>query len=700
MHLRFWDELRRRNVIRMAGLYLVGAWLIVQVAGTVLPMFGAPAWLPRSIVILLAIGFLPALAFAWAFELTPDGIKRDADVPPAASIAPQTAQRMNRLILAVLVLAVVYFAVDKFVLAPRRDAGQAVQAAQAAQTAATTAAATPAPEVTVAPGVAVLPFKNMSPDPDNAFFAGGVFEEVLTKLSKVPQLRVISRTSMERIAKQNLDVAAIGKRLGVSHVLEGSVRRDHDRVRVTVQLIEAGSDNHVWAENYDRKLDDVFAIQSEIALAIAEQLKITLSQQLQSSLGNRPTNNQAAYDLYLRAVEERRAWRGVQSFRAMIALLEPAVAADPDFLAARVRLADSYGRMYWIGEDPDQRYLAKARTLVADIEKRWPDRPESVLARAQLLYTVERNYAAALDKFRAAQAGLPNDMAVLSGISSSLKRLQRNAEFLVAARRWQAVDPESPVVASEVLFALYDNGLYKEALGFADEAARKFPDDESVTYTVATTKLSVLGEVQPMLDYGSRFATATELSAPAKLAIARWVTGDVAGALAVRATVRSDNPLRVAVLDAEQADLLQVLGRGAEARPLAARSLATLRAAIAQGRERTPGGMLAARYAWGAAIAALAGDNSSAAAWEKQALATPVSSLDEQQIYNRALSDLQRYRGDPEAAWLLLCKPIGPRYDLADGQLRAFKSWYDKLYGQSPSYRARMARIAAAKGQP
>ena len=335
-------ELKRRNVFRMAGLYLVGAWLLVQIASTLFPAFGVPGWALRGLVIVLALGFIPAVIFAWVFEFTPDGIKRDEEVAPGQSIAPQTAQRMNRLIIAGLMLALIYFGFDKFVLQHRREAAQVAPTAQVTQPAAAVVT-----ETAVAPGVAVLPFENMSPDPDNAFFAGGVFEEVLTKLSKVPQLRVISRTSMEQIAKQNLSVSAIGKRLGVSHVLEGSVRRAGDQVRVTVQLIEASNDNHVWAENYDRKLDDVFAIQSEIALAIADQLKITLSKQLQSNLSDRPTKNQAAYDLYLRAVDERRVWRGAAGFRTMISLLEPAVAADPDFLRARVMLAEAYGRMYW-----------------------------------------------------------------------------------------------------------------------------------------------------------------------------------------------------------------------------------------------------------------------------------------------------------------------------------------------------------------
>ncbi|MBC7656757.1 MAG: hypothetical protein H7147_06220 [Frankiaceae bacterium] len=682
-------ELKRRNVFRMAGLYLVGAWLLVQIASTLFPAFGVPGWALRGLVIVLALGFIPAVIFAWVFEFTPDGIKRDEEVAPGQSIAPQTAQRMNRLIIAGLMLALVYFGFDKFVLQHRREAAQVAPTAQVTQPAAAVVT-----ETAVAPGVAVLPFENMSPDPDNAFFAGGVFEEVLTKLSKVPELRVISRTSMEQIAKQNLDVSAIGKRLGVSHVLEGSVRRAGDRVRVTVQLIEAATDNHVWAENYDRKLDDVFAIQSEIALAIADQLKITLSQQLQSNLSDRPTKNQAAYDLYLRAVEERRVWRGATTFRAMISLLEPAVAADPDFLRARVMLSEAYGRMYWLGEDPDSQYVAKARALVADISKRWPDRPDSQLAQAQLLYNVDRNYEAALQGFRAVEAALPGDMAVVSGISSCYKRLGRAKEFLVAVRRWQSLGPESPLTVSEVMFALDANGLYDEEIALGEQGLRKFPEDESAAYVLAVAKLGRRGDIDAMLDYARRFKVRSESEAPAKVSIARFVRGDIEGALAVRASRQSDNPAVNAVNDAEQADLLRVAGRAAEAKVLADRAFAAVSAAIAQGRP-APRGQVAAWYAEAASIAALAGHREQAADWERKSSTAPVSNPEEKLLLAANLADLRRFMGDPEGAWRIKSRTLDVFTGIARGEVLAFKPYYDKLYGQSPSYRAYLSKLVA-----
>src|SRR5438105_13905483 len=245
------SELKRRNVIRFAGLYLVGAWLLVQVAGTVLPMFGAPDWLPRSIVILLAIGFVPALIFSWVFELTPQGLKRDEDVRPEESIAPQTGRRMDRMIIAVLVLALGYFAFDKFVLAPRR-----------------TAPPNESPSAAGAKSIAVLPFENLSEDKANAYFAEGIQDEILTRLAKVADLKVISRTSTQHFKSAPENLPEIARQLGVAHILEGSVQKSGDAVRVNVQLIKAANDSHLWADTFDRKLTDIFSVESEVAKSI------------------------------------------------------------------------------------------------------------------------------------------------------------------------------------------------------------------------------------------------------------------------------------------------------------------------------------------------------------------------------------------------------------------------------------------------
>jgi serine/threonine-protein kinase len=245
--LSFFAELKRRNVVRMAGLYLVGAWLLTQVAGTVLPMFGAPDWLPRSIVILLAIGFLPALIFSWVFELTPEGLKRDAEVAPEKSIAPQTARRMDRMIIVLLLLALAYFAFDKFVLGPRR-AGAPNESTSSVSL----------------KSIAVLPFVNTSGDAANEYFSDGLSEELIAVLVKIPGLKIIGRSSSFLFKGKSEDSRAIGQKLGVAHLLEGSVRKQGERVRIVAELISAADGRALWTDTYDRELKDVFAVRARL----------------------------------------------------------------------------------------------------------------------------------------------------------------------------------------------------------------------------------------------------------------------------------------------------------------------------------------------------------------------------------------------------------------------------------------------------
>jgi len=337
-------ELQRRNVIRMAGLYLVGAWLLVQVAGTVLPMFGAPDWMPRTVVVLLALGFVPALVFAWVFEMTPDGIKRDADVPPEKSIASHTAQRMNRLIVATLVLAVIYFCVDKFVLAPRRDAILVAATTEVVKSEASTQATKKARDNSIA----VLPFVNMSDDASNQYFSDGISEELLNVLVRVDGLSVASRTSSFAYRDKSIGSLAIAKDLGVGHILEGSVRKAGNKVRITAQLIDAVNDRHIWSETYDRELTDIFAIQDEIANAIVAALRGSLvANQAKPSVNvQADTENMEAYEIYLKARELFIARKNVDE---SVRLFEKVVALDPNFargwegLAGACAIAESWG---------------------------------------------------------------------------------------------------------------------------------------------------------------------------------------------------------------------------------------------------------------------------------------------------------------------------------------------------------------------
>jgi TolB-like protein/Tfp pilus assembly protein PilF len=332
--MNFLAELRRRNVIRMAGLYLVGAWLATQVAATLLPVFEAPAWATKAVVGLLAAGFIPALVIAWVFELTPDGLKRDTDVPEAQSIAPQTARKMERMFLVLLALALGLFAFDRFVLAPRRDAALVAATAKTikAETAATRLAAVSEKSI------AVLPFVNMSADKDNEYFSDGIAEEILNALAHVDGLKVAGRTSSFHFKGRNESLTSIGQTLGVAHVLEGSVRKQGGKVRITAQLIRVQDGYHQWSETYDGDLQDVFALQERIARAITEKLRVTLSGKQARQLVDTGTRNTEAYALYLQAsaIFDR---RDGEHMPEAVKKLEQAIALDPTYARAYSRLA-------------------------------------------------------------------------------------------------------------------------------------------------------------------------------------------------------------------------------------------------------------------------------------------------------------------------------------------------------------------------
>ena len=247
------SELRRRNVFRVAAAYVVVAWLVVQVAETVFPIYGLSDASIRIVITVVVIGLIPSLILAWAFELTPEGLKKEKDIDRSRLITPQTGKKLDRIIMAVLAVALGYFAFDKFVLSESREATIAEEGRQEGRIEALV-------ESYGDNSIAVLPFHDMSPDKDQEYLSDGIAEELLTLLARIPELRVISHSSAFAFKGKDIEAPEIAERLNVDHILEGSVRKAGNRVRITAQLIEARSDTHLWSETYDRKLDDIFAI--------------------------------------------------------------------------------------------------------------------------------------------------------------------------------------------------------------------------------------------------------------------------------------------------------------------------------------------------------------------------------------------------------------------------------------------------------
>jgi TolB-like protein/Tfp pilus assembly protein PilF len=486
-------ELKRRNVIRMAGLYLVGAWLVVQVAGTVLPMFGAPEWLPRTIVVLLAIGFVPAVIFSWVFELTPQGLKREDDVAPEESIAPQTGRRMDRMIIVVMALALGYFAFDKFVLAPRREA-------------ALVASAVPNESKSVinAKSIAVLPFENLSEEKANAFFTDGVQDEILTALSRIADLKVISRTSvMQYKTGTPRNLREIGQQLGVAHVVEGSVQRAANKVRVNAQLIDARNDAHLWAQTYDRDLADVFAIQSEIAKAIADQLQAKLSPNEKKAIEQPPTTDLAAFDLYNRAksllLTAAFSATNDPDVRKAIGLLDEAVKRDPSFFDAYCQLAYAHEVLYAVqGFDHTPARLALAEAALQAATRLRPDAGETHLARAQFLYYGRRDYVGALAELESVRRVLPNDPRIFELTGYILRRRGQQEEGLRNLQRAVELDPRNFFTLQQIALSYQYLGRYAESIAALDRALGIVPDNVETRANRDLYELCWKGDTQPL----------------------------------------------------------------------------------------------------------------------------------------------------------------------------------------------------------
>ena len=325
------EELKRRNVVRVGIAYLVAAWLVLQIIDLVLENLPAPPWVMQVILLLTALGFPFALAFAWAFELTAEGLKRERDVDRSTSITPQTGRRLDRLIIVVLVIAVGFLLTDKFLL---RDAGQAELTVQVPDE-------SPPPQSSRR-SIAVLPFVNRSNLQDDVFFVDGIHDDILTQLAKISSLKIISRTSVMQYRNTEKPMRVIGKELGVTTVIEGSVQRSGNRVRINVQLIDAETDEHLWAEVYDRELTaaNIFEIQTEMATAVADALRATLTSDEAQRLALKPTDNLAAYEAYLLG-RQRMVARTVKAIAEAKAFFERAINLDPDFALAYVGISDT-----------------------------------------------------------------------------------------------------------------------------------------------------------------------------------------------------------------------------------------------------------------------------------------------------------------------------------------------------------------------
>jgi TolB-like protein/Flp pilus assembly protein TadD len=442
---RFFSELQRRKVYRVAIAYAVAAWLAAQVVTQIFPVFEVSPWALRSMIVLLIAGFPIALILAWAFDITPEGIKRTDDVDPAQAQTPS-------------------------------------------------AAAIPAKSI------AVLPFENLSDDPENAYFADGVHDDILSSLAKISDLKVISRTSVRQYKEGARNLREIAQALGVAHILEGTVRRAGNRVRVNAELINAQTDAHIWADTFDRELTNLFALQSELAERITEALRANLSARERASMQIHPTNDLAAYELFLRARDLFR-WSGVgdpvENGEKALRLIDQAVARDPQFALAYCLGSRLNAELYWFGHQSRAR-LTNAKAA-ADVALRLqPDLGDAHLALAFFHYYGYRDYKRARTEIEIAQRATPNDAEVWDGAGAVGRREGRWDEAIANFEKARYLDPRNFSVISNLAETLIAMRRYAEAQHAIDNALLVNPNAHLFSIARASIDLRKSGNTAPL----------------------------------------------------------------------------------------------------------------------------------------------------------------------------------------------------------
>jgi TolB-like protein len=473
----FFSELKRRNVLRAGALYVGAAWALSQGLAQLLPVFDFPNWVTRWFVIAMIIGFPFAVLFSWFYEWTPQGVQRESEVAQDESIARQTGKTMDRWIIAVLILAVVLLLANTFVLHKDENAATATQA--------------------LGKSIAVLPFENRSADKDNEYFASGMQDEILTRLAGIHDLKVISRTSTTKYASHPEDLRTVGQQLGVATVLEGSVQKAGESAHINVQLIDAQSDSHLWAESYDRDMKDLFGVERDVAEKVADALKATLLPSEAARISNVPTQSSEAHDNLLKGDyfanqfgiglakdPADAARRAEESYNA-------AIAADPAFALAYAKRSILKANMYWYAVDTRAQTIDAARADAGRALALQPDLPEAHVAMGFFHYWGQRDYAAALAEFAIAGSSLPNDAKLKAGLAAVHRRQGKLELSVTEFGRMEVLDPRDPGPPGELGLSLILLRRYAEAAAACKRGLALAPDNPYASiYQAAALQMS------------------------------------------------------------------------------------------------------------------------------------------------------------------------------------------------------------------
>jgi TolB-like protein/Tfp pilus assembly protein PilF len=494
----FFAELKRRNVYRAAVAYGVVAWFLTQLTTQVFPFFEIPNSAVRFVVIALAVGFPIAMLLSWVYEFTPEGVVRTDDLDPAQARSVQRASGriLDFIIIGVLLLVIAMLIVGR--LPFYRQTGESI------------------PQKSIA----VLPLENLSGDPDNAYFADGIQEEILTRLAGIADLKVISRSSTQQYQSKPRNLREIAKQLGVANILEGSVQKAAEQVRVNVQLVNAQTDAHLWADTFDRKLTDIFDVESEIARRIAELLQAKLTGREEQALAVKPTSNPEAYEAYLRglAFQSRSATSGDPLWKA-INFYEQAVQLDPNFAVCWARLSRAHARIYVNNVDTTAARHDAAKKALEHAQNLEPNSPETELALGYYQYSVLRDYGLAKTTFEKLKKLLPSSTEIPFALGQITRREGHWDESVAYWERGLALDPRN---AEFLSFAAHTYAMIRQfpaALRLYDRALDILPNDPDLM----AMKASVY-QAQGNLQEAAKFLTEINAQTQYQVAFAIKIT--------------------------------------------------------------------------------------------------------------------------------------------------------------------------------
>ena len=472
----FFSELKRRNVYKVAVSYAAVGWLVIQVATSTFPLFQIPAWAMRLVVVLVLLGFPIALVLAWAFELTPEGIKRTAG---ADSNDTPVRKRRGWIVPLIVVVAVVawLFLGGPFSSNRRQQSFETLRSEQRGETG--------------GKSIAVLPFASLSEDKANTYFAEGIQDEILTRLANISELKVISRTSTLRYKSAPENLTAIAKELGVAHILEGSVQKSGDRVRINVQLINAETDIHLWAETFDRTVTDLFAVESEVAQRVADSLRAKLTGVEKAAIATKATENPAAYDAYLRGLAVVASNReSIEAYTSAADQFDAAVRLDPKFSQAWARASVAHSRMYWSSYDRSPARAEKAKQAAEKARELAPNAGETFLARGYLQYMIVRDYDAAAAAFKEALSRLPNNADTLVALSLIERRKALWPEAVAHQEEAARLDPQSVPVLSQLAVTYFALKRFPETHAIVDRLLGLAPENPQILSGLARLHLA------------------------------------------------------------------------------------------------------------------------------------------------------------------------------------------------------------------